>query len=93
MDICVGTSSNNGADMGEQLIYIALPLQTLCINLPLFKAKRESEELRSAALSPRCVTHPQRAKLGFLRERDGRTGPVDWLCTGDFTVSGKSIVA
>lgn len=93
MDICVGTRSNNGADTGEQLIYIALPLQTLCINLPLFKAKRESEELCSTALSPRCVTHPRRAELGFLRERHGRTGSVDWLCTGDFTVSGNSIIA
>lgn len=43
MDICVGTSSSNGDNMGERLIYIALPLQTLCINLLLFKAKRESE--------------------------------------------------
>lgn len=43
MDICVGTSSSNGDNMGERLIYIALPLQTLCVNLLLFKAKRESE--------------------------------------------------
>lgn len=43
MDICVGTSSSNGDDTGEQLIYITLALQTSRINLLLFKAKRESE--------------------------------------------------
>lgn len=35
--------------MGEQLIYIVLPLQMLHINL-LFKAKRELESFRSTSL-------------------------------------------
>lgn len=40
MDICVGTSGSDGDDMGEQLIYIALPPQALRVNLLLSKAKR-----------------------------------------------------
>jgi len=43
IDTCVGTGSSNGEGVGEQLIYIELPLQTLRLNLLLFKAKCESE--------------------------------------------------
>lgn len=45
MDQGVGISSSDGEEMGEQLIHIVLPLQTLHRNLLLFKAKHEPEEL------------------------------------------------
>lgn len=54
MDICVGTGGGNGDDTGEQLIYIALPLRALRINLPLFVEKREPEQL----LAPPLVSSP-----------------------------------
>lgn len=50
MDICMGTSSSDGDNTGEQLIYITLPLQMRRINLLLFKAKCESEQLHSTSL-------------------------------------------